>query len=148
MASAFVFRAASRMRSMSRLRCTEGDRFVPVAEMRGTGIGVGIHSHRTDADLVRGASDAHSHLAAVGDEDFPDGQAVHYAALLTPRTVQLTRAGRASRGRFRRLDGRWRWSFRLFAIQAECFAQLCIHLLPHVGIVFEELARVFATLAD
>src|SRR5712671_1664281 len=116
--------------------------------MRRTGIGVGIHSHRTDAHLVRGARDAHSDLAAVGDEDFPDGQAVHYTALLTPRTVRLTRAGRAGSGRFRRLGGCWRWSFRFFAIQAECFAQLCIHLLPHIRIVLEELARVFAALAD
>ena len=50
-------------------RRADADRMVGEPHVHGIGIGCGVHRHRLDPHFVRGAVDAQSDLAAIGDQD-------------------------------------------------------------------------------
>ncbi|CAB4693721.1 unannotated protein [freshwater metagenome] len=47
----------------------EAHRLIGVSDKRRVGVGVDKHGHNLDAHVVRGADDAASNFAAVGNED-------------------------------------------------------------------------------
>ena len=54
-------------------RCADAHGLVGEADVRGIGVGVGVHRDRVDAEAAQGADDPHRDLAAVGDEHPREG---------------------------------------------------------------------------
>ena len=49
---------------------TDADRLVGETHVQAVAVGLGVHGHRLDAQLLAGADDPQRDFAAVGDEDF------------------------------------------------------------------------------
>ncbi len=66
------------------IRCPDSDRFVAGTRVARVPISVGVDRGAGDPHLARRAGNAHSDLAAVGDQDFPDGGQTAIMALIRP----------------------------------------------------------------